>query len=421
MLKLAKLVIILLFLNIILAKETPTEISVDDIELTVEDHLKGTVDEKLIRDAMKFEYVNKENQNTNSENQEVENKEKSLEETKDQNQENIETRGAEEQKEKEKQENKTTLDATIFDEIKGAYRIRSQDELRYLLELSDLTFLKFSYIKNSKNSMSVARHIKTLSEKLNYLAGVMLIDCETFTPQNTDDCTIYEYGTDRFPKLKILIPPEKRYDSVLDAWETHFEIPWNEKDMTESTIYNYIVSNIPNKAAKIDINTSYGFLNSNTMNKVILFTDKNSPTLLFKGITNYFHDRIAFGLIKKDEEELIKRFNVTKFPTLMLYKTIDRKRLLDEAETIFYEGLPRADKLVEFIEPHTLNEKFHYKMRRGIVEHDIKELTQNLEFTALTTKNYEKILSKLGEKNIVVYFDKKYRLKNSYKQYFIKN
>lgn len=402
MLKLAKLVFILIFLNIIFANETPTEISVDDIELAVEDDLKGTIDEKVIKDAMKFEYVNKEND-------------------KNENSENPQAQSAQEKTENEKEEKKSNLDASIFEEIKGAYRIRSQDELRFLLELSDLTFLKFSYVKNSKNSMSVAKYIKTISEKLNYLAGIILIDCEIFSPQHYDDCQIYDYNNDSFPRLKLLIPPEKRYDVVLDAWETHFEIPWTEKDMTESSIYNYIVSNIPNKAVKIDINTSYGFLNTNTMNKLVLFTDKSTPTLLFKGITNYFHDRIAFGLIKKDQEELIKKFNVTKFPTLMLYKTIDRKRLLDEPETIFYEGLPRADKLVEFIEPHTLTEKFHYKMKRGVVEHDIRELSQNLEFTALTAKNYEKIFEKLGEKNVVVYFDKKYRLKNSFKQYFIKN
>lgn len=420
MLKVAKLIFILLFINIIFANETPTEISVDDIELAVEDHLKGTIDEKVIKDAMKFEYVNKEDDNKNSKNGKVENKD-SQEENTNNNQENPEVRGADEKKENEKQEKKSTLDPSIFEEIKGAYRIRSQDELRYLLELSDLTFLKFSYIKNSKNSMSVAKYIKTISEKLNYLAGIILIDCEVFTPQHYDDCQIYDYVNDSFPRLKILIPPEKRYDAVLDAWETHFELPWTEKEMTESSIYNYIVSNIPNKAVKIDINTSYGFLSTNTMNKVILFTDKSTPTLLFKGITNYFHDRIAFGMIKKDQEELVKKFNITKFPTLILYKTIDRKRLLDEPEIIVYEGLPRADKLVEFIEPHTLVEKFHYKMKRGVVEHDIRELSQNLEFTALTTKNYEKIFEKLGEKNIVVYFDKKYRLKNSFKQYFIKN
>jgi len=380
--------------------------------------LKGTIDEKVIKDSMKFEYVNKEN-NKNSQNEKVENKEKAEENTL--NKENSNPQSAEKQNQNQKQEEKSSLDANIFEEIKGAYRIRSQDELRYLLELSDLTFLKFSYIKNSKNAMSVGKFIKTISEKLNYLAGIILIDCETFTPQQYDDCQITDYLNDNFPRLKLLIPPEKRYDAVLDAWDTHFEIPGTEKDMTENSIYNYIVSNIPNKAAKIDINNAYGFLNTNTMNKIVLFSDKNTPTLLFKGITNYFHDRIAFGLIKKDQEELVKQFNITKFPTLMLYKTIDRKRLLDEPEITFYEGLPKADNLVEFIEPHTLVEKFHYKMKRGVIEHDLRELSQNLEFTVLTAKNYEKIFEKLGEKNVVVYFDKKYRLKNAYKQYFIKN
>jgi len=411
MLRISKYIFILLLINV-LANETPTEITMDDVELEFEDHLKGKIDEQVIKDAMKFQYVNK----NDTQEEKVENKQKESE-----NKANEENLNTEQEMKDSQNDKKSTLDPNIFEEIKGAYRIRSQDELRYLLELSDLTFLKFTYLKNSKNSISVAKYIKSISEKLNYLAGIILIDCEIFTPQHHDDCQVYDYVNDSFPKLRLYIPPENRYDSVLDAWETHFEIPWTEKEMTESTIYNFMISNIPSKANKVDINTSYGFFSTNIMNKIVLFTDKNTPTLLFKGITNYFHDRIAFGIIKKDQEELIKEFKITKFPTLMLYKTIDRKRLLDEPKIIIYDGLPRADKLVEFIEPHTLTEKFHYKMKRGVAEHDLKELSVNMQFTELTTKNYEKTFEKLGEKNIVVYFDKKFRMKNAYKQYFIKN
>lgn len=416
--KFAKYIFIVLIINILLLSFQSAEISLDDMEIKIEDHSKDQVDEKIIRDSIKLEYINKEeDEKKKAETEKINNKNANA------NGDTGSSQSSEhkDQAEQEQKKSSSGLDPSIFEEIKGAYRIRSEDELKYLLELSDLTFLKFSYMKNSKNSISIAKHIKSLSDKLNYLAGIILIDCETFTPHHYDDCQVNDYLNDSFPKIKLLIPPEKRYDAVLDAWETHFEIPWTEKEMTENTIYNYVVSNIPNKALKIDINTSYGFFESNTMNKIILFTDKASPTLLFKGLTNYFYDKIAFGYIKIDQEELIKKFNVKKFPTLILYKVIDRSRLLDEPEIITYEGLTKAEKLVEFIEPHTLPEKFHYRQRRGIIEHDIREMSKHIRFNELNTKNYESIFEKYGEKNIVVYFDKKFRMKNAFKQFLIKN
>jgi len=368
---------------------------------------------------MKFEYVNPQNITDNAK---VENEKKESERSeRSEKSDTSETVNQTKDENNQKEEKESSSNENIFDEIKGAYRIRSEDEMRYLLELTDLTFLKFTYVKTSSKSLSVAKYIKSISEKLNFLAGIILIDCETFNPREHNDCQTNEYVIDSFPKIKLLIPPEVRYDAVMDVWDTHSEIPWTEKEMTESTIYNYCTTNIPNKSKKIDQNNAYGFFASNTMNKIVLFTDKSAPTLLFKGLTNYFYDRIAFGIIKSSEEGLVNKFNITKFPTLILYKTIDKQRLLDEPEIIVYEGLPKAEKLNDFIEPHTLSEKFHYKMKRGVIEHDIREMTQNLNFTNLTPKNYEKIFEKLGDKNIVVYFDKKFRMKNAYKQYFVRN
>ena len=404
--KILKLICLIFLIN--LFTKITANVPVDEIDISIDDNLKGQIEEQVIRDSIKLEYINKENTNNTETNSNTENKKE-------------ESKKKREETNKEGSEEKSQPNSSIFDEIKGAYRIRSQQELNFLLELSDLTFLKFTYLRHSKNSISVARHVKSIAEKLNHLAGIIMIDCEIFSPEHYDDCQIYDYLQDSFPKLKLLVPPEKRYDINLETWETHFEFPWTEKEMTESTIYNFIIANIPNKASKIDENTSYGFFNLNSMNKVVIFTDKNSPTLLFKGLSNYFFDRIAFGIVKKDQEELIKKFNIKKFPTLMIYKNIDRVRFLDEPELIYYAGLPKAENLVEFIEPHCLSEKFHYRQRRGIMEHDLKEMTNKMKFTEMNKKNYEQIFEKLGDKNVVVYFDKKFRMKNSFKQFFVKN
>lgn len=417
---LSKSILILLLLNIFFPNKIHSQEIDPHIELDIEDHLKGEIDTEEIRKNMKLKFVdgNEEADNNtliinqtegkaNNENEQAQNQTISFSASKN----------SEEIKEEEKPRNPED----IFEEIKGAYRIRSNQEMQFLLEIEDLVFLKFSYRSSSKASISVAKYIKSISEKLEYLAGFVMIDCDSYTPEWSDDCAIDTTGEDPFPKMRLYIPPEKRYDQLLDSWAVHSEVPYTDKEINESKIYNFIVNYLPNKSTNLNKNNDYSFLRGNAMNKIILFTDKPNPTILFKGLSNYFYDRISFGVVKKEETEILEKFKITRFPTLMIYKTIDRERFLDEPETIFFKGLTKAQNLVEFIEPHTLQEKFHYRQKRGIKEHNVRNMGVNMSFGKMTPANYENIFEKYGDRNIVVYFDKKMRMKKSYKHYLIKN
>ena len=413
---LSKFILLIIAINFLFTNSQ----EIDGIELEMEDHLKGKVDEEEIRKGMKITTIREENSKQETETgtpvSQINSNQNSTEtnQTIDFGKSNTENSELKTEEVKEKKEN-------IFEEIKGAYRIRSRQELQFLFEIEDLVFLKFSYKSSSKISNSVAKYIKSISEKLEYLVGFILIDCDSYEPNWQDDCSIENTDSDPFPKLKLYVPPEKRFEQQLNSWQSHFEIPWTEKELNENKIYNFIVNNIPNKSTKLQKNNEYGFFRSNEMNKIVLFTDKPQPTLLFKGLSNYFFDRIAFGFINKEETELIKRFKISKFPTLMIYKTIDRERFLDEPEITFYEGLIKPVKLVEFIEPHTLSEKVHQRQKRGIKENNVREMGQKMTLNKMTPANYEKIFEKYGSKNIIVYFDKKMRMKKSYKHYMIKN
>jgi hypothetical protein len=307
-----------------------------------------------------------------------------------------------------------------FEEILG-YRIRSEDEIEHLLKISDLTFLRFAYRKSSAKSRKIAEHLKYVNQKLEGLAGILLIDCDTFVPETSVICKENPYMNDSFPRLKLLVPPEKRFDPYTGHTEVHYEFPLNTDDMSENGIYSFITSNMPYYTHVLNDDNIYSFLNSELFNKVILFSNKKQPSMIIKGLTNYFFDRILFGEVDENEKALIQRFNITTFPTLMVYKVFDHKRLLDEHETIKYEGLIKIADLVKFIEPHSLKEKRYVSENRHIYEDNLRELTKNIEFREIDRISYEDYFNKLSNKNIFVYFNTQNNLKHIYKQILVKN
>lgn len=68
-------------------------------------------------------------------------------------------------------------------------------------------------------------------------------------------------------------------------------------------------------------------------NKVILFTDRKEPGLLYKGLTGLFRDRLDFGEVYKSAGEIIVKYEVKEYPTLMVLKYDENK---DKFSPIFY-------------------------------------------------------------------------------------
>jgi hypothetical protein len=308
----------------------------------------------------------------------------------------------------------------IFDQVRG-YRIRNEMELRYLTEISDLTFLVFYYKKDSENSERVAGYLKSIVDKINNVASVIMIDCDTFSDRHFN-CR--EMDGDSFPRLRLLIPPETRYDAQSREIAVHFEYPWTEgpiSEISENAIYNYITRNVPDKSTKINSENLFNFLHNDLFNKVILFTDKAEPSLLWRGLTNYFFDKILFGTVFKSQKDIVDEFKVTKFPTLILYKVNDHARLLDEPEIIKYEGIVKTDNLIEWLNPHALKEKRYISQKRGIRDTTAKELASNIVLKTINRGNYEEYLEKYKNKNVVFFFNTKNNPKASIKQFLVQN
>jgi hypothetical protein len=94
--------------------------------------------------------------------------------------------------------------------------------------------------------------------------------------------------------------------------------------------FDEITNKIELKSRYANINT---FINENpSVPKVLLFTDKPKGTpMVYKGLSVAFEKKLNFGLVRSNDSILVSKYNVKKFPTVIVVKANEKK-------PIFYDG-----------------------------------------------------------------------------------
>jgi thiol-disulfide isomerase/thioredoxin len=86
---------------------------------------------------------------------------------------------------------------------------------------------------------------------------------------------------------------------------------------------------------------------------VLLFTERESPSVLIKALAYYFQDRLLFAEVSENEESLMETFAVSKTPTLLV--TFADKLKEDSQMGVVYKGDPKSfDDMVDFLEPFAI-------------------------------------------------------------------
>ena len=128
---------------------------------------------------------------------------------------------------------------------------------------------------------------------------------------------------------------------------------------------------------------------------VLLFTSKKTTPPLFKALSKDYLNHLSFGEIRQSETELIKSFNVNKFPTLMVITEPESNEV-----DIFKEEL-KYDNIKKFLN------KYGYKKRQE---------NKNIKVRELNSNTYERLgmCSTNDNKNIcLIFFTIKDKLDNN--------
>jgi len=108
-----------------------------------------------------------------------------------------------------------------------------------------------------------------------------------------------------------------------------------------ATLAKSAIDMLPNFVHKVEAKTEEKFL-SNSLGKVLLFSDKlNTPTL-FKALALEYRNRLHFGWVKSTETDLIEKYHVETFPTILVQPK-------DQESFIPFKGKVGYDTLTNFL------------------------------------------------------------------------
>lgn len=280
-------------------------------------------------------------------------------------------------------------------------RLRHIEGLEKVLNETDLTYMAYFFVKDSENSKKGAEFLSKIAEKLDFLAGILLIDCEDFQPKEIEYCQKDPQAKDGFPKMVIFKPPEYRINPYTREKVFHSEIVYDKKEVSEASIYNFITSHILDKSVKLNTENIDNFLNNMVFNKVLLFTDKTQTPLLFRGLSSFYYDRLLFGVVDRDQTALLKRFKIKNFPTLLTYVTQEENLYLDEPRIEPYKGNINSRSIVMSINKFALPEKLYLKT---VNKDRIEEIKYKTGFKKVNKNDYMEFLEKFKSKRFLIYF-----------------
>lgn len=302
------------------------------------------------------------------------------------------------------------INIQAFDSLPGV-KISSKEELQTLLDKSDVTYLHYFYTKNSSNSYVSIPFIVSMYNKLEYLADVILTDCS----EDSEIIADFELCKDSkdpksFPKLKILSPPKFKINPYTKKKASYSEIPYSQSSISETLIYNFVSKNISSKGIKLNIDNHTQMIENPNLNKVLLFTDKPQSGLIFKGLSCYFYDRILFLEVHSSESILVNRYNIKKFPSLIVVQTLEEDKETEKdkssIEVIEYTGNLKAKDIAKFIEKYALSEKLYLNQnnrKQSIDEFNKNKLIQTFFKKLSGNKLIETFDSKYKDKRIVIF------------------
>lgn len=293
-------------------------------------------------------------------------------------------------------QNKIDIDYEVYKNLPGKSVVGFEDLENYK-KVNDMTIFTYYYRPDSKNSYAILGFIYRIHEKLEYLVDLAFIDCSLPENESLNEC--FSKNLDEYPQMYVLIPPQFKFNPYTKKEEVFRSVKYTNSSVTEQELYKFVSNSITSKGIKLTSETSKDYLKHPSFNKVILFTDKSQSGLIFKGLSNYFYDRILFCEVHKDESYLLNKFNIKKFPSLVVVETLD-ENLEDqrvEEEIHEYTGNLKAKDIVKYIEKFALKSKLYLRK-----SDDKKSSSEEY--------NKDKIISSLMKKlkgdEIVPFFDK---------------
>ena len=278
----------------------------------------------------------------------------------------------------------------------------SQDEISQYLKKSDVTLLVFYYKTESEKAEEIAGNLKIVYSKLKYLIEIIKINCDN---NHMEECTKTEDNLmdEEFYRIEVYMPPLYKYNPYTKEMNSHQKLQYAKSDISDKALYKFLTKTIVSREQVITNENYENFKTRSNLNKVLLFTNKKSSPLMYRGLSGYFYDRLALGIVYETEKNLCKKLEITKFPTIMVIQTIEDDVIIDDPNTIIYDGKMDTENIVQFLEKYALKEKLYITEKTSMRNSGDKNLVY---FNKLSAEKAMDFMTKKKDKEIILYFDK---------------
>ena len=280
-------------------------------------------------------------------------------------------------------------------------KLDTQEEISQYLKKTDVTILVFYYKTESEKAEEIAGNLKIVYSKLKYLIEIIKVNCDN---NHMEECTQTEDNLmdEEFYRIEVYVPPLYKLNPYTKEMNSHQKLQYAKTDISDKALYKFLTKTIISREQVITNENFENFKTRSNLNKVILFTNKKSSPLMYRGLSGYFYDRLALGIVYETEKNLCKKLEIKKFPTIMVIQTIEDDVIIDDPNTIFYDGKMETENIVTFLEKYALKEKLYIAEKSHLRNSDDKNLVY---FNKLSAEKAMDFMKKKKDKEIILYFD----------------
>lgn len=186
----------------------------------------------------------------------------------------------------------------------------------------DGIYLVHFYEPNDGESYQFTTKFQEMADKLKGIMTLAYVNCK----ENSQLCKTEV--TEKLPRV-VLYPPFP-YSKELFGLEVN-----NSVNKGLKYIQNYV---------KTETDQSYlAFIKTETqLPKVLFFNDNDRIPIYMQAMSKTFKGKLVFGFFDKQQQETIRRFKVTKFPTVKVF--VDDSQVYKS-----YEGEMKFQPLFDFL------------------------------------------------------------------------
>eukprot|EP00744_Colponema_vietnamica_P001302 GILI01002172.1.p1 GENE.GILI01002172.1~~GILI01002172.1.p1 ORF type:complete len:419 (+),score=154.25 GILI01002172.1:95-1351(+) len=170
------------------------------------------------------------------------------------------------------------------------------------------------YDARQEESRELGNVFNKLGSDIKGVVQVAAIDCMEFYE------TCEKEKVEQFPTI-LVFPPNP------------MPIQTYEGEKTAQAIASFATRFLPSNVLPITTAIADSFVKDKpSMPKVILFTNKKATPAIFKALSTQFKGKLIFGEVRDSETDLVSKYKVTKFPTLLLLTVREPKPVVYKGE-----------------------------------------------------------------------------------------